>query len=147
MRKLILYTVLLIVLAGSPTPAARHVIPWDSASIAAGRVLYLEKCATCHGQNGDGKGPAAETMDPKPRDYRRDAFLYGSSDDDLFTTVWYGPSNRLSTMPPFQWAALRAPGAADSGLREAPVHGEESARKEDAIALAKRSAAPGACLR
>lgn len=35
-----------------------------------GREVYANYCAGCHGESGDGNGPAARFLDPKPRDFR-----------------------------------------------------------------------------
>src|SRR6185436_4536094 len=35
-----------------------------------GREVYGTYCVGCHGENGDGNGPAARFLDPKPRDFR-----------------------------------------------------------------------------
>jgi mono/diheme cytochrome c family protein len=34
-----------------------------------GRILYEANCQTCHGERGQGDGPAGATLDPKPRDF------------------------------------------------------------------------------
>ncbi len=36
-----------------------------------GVAIYTERCEVCHGAEGDGNGPAAANLDPKPRDFRR----------------------------------------------------------------------------
>lgn len=36
---------------------------------AAGKALYDRWCAACHGESGDGQGPGAEYMLPRPRDF------------------------------------------------------------------------------
>ncbi len=38
-----------------------------------GRVFYEANCATCHGAAGDGKGPRAYFINPKPRDFTSEA--------------------------------------------------------------------------
>jgi mono/diheme cytochrome c family protein len=48
--------------AGFPT----NPMPGDAASIARGRALYEENCATCHGLTGQGDGPTAATLNPPP---------------------------------------------------------------------------------
>ncbi len=57
--------------------------------------LYMKRCAHCHGEDGDGLGPAAEFMYPKPRDFTLGTFKYKTthadnefpSDDDLRATI------------------------------------------------------------
>jgi mono/diheme cytochrome c family protein len=41
----------------------------DPAMIARGKEIYTAKCALCHGENGDGKGPAAANLPLKPGDF------------------------------------------------------------------------------
>jgi mono/diheme cytochrome c family protein len=41
----------------------------DPAMIARGREIYTVKCALCHGEKGDGKGPAAAGLTVKPGDF------------------------------------------------------------------------------
>jgi mono/diheme cytochrome c family protein len=38
-----------------------------------GGVFYLANCATCHGTRGDGAGPRAYFINPKPRNFIEDA--------------------------------------------------------------------------
>lgn len=38
----------------------------DHEAIEAGDVIFQTNCATCHGPEGRGDGPAAEGLDPKP---------------------------------------------------------------------------------
>lgn len=44
--------------------------PSLSPSVERGRTLFAQSCATCHGPAGAGDGPAAATLDPKPRSFR-----------------------------------------------------------------------------
>jgi len=49
--------------------------------------VYTNRCAHCHGEEGDGKGPAAEFMYPKPRDFTLAVFKYKTTHaDDEFPT-------------------------------------------------------------
>jgi mono/diheme cytochrome c family protein len=65
--------------------------------LARGEVLYAQYCRACHGEKGDGKGPAAARMRPPPRDFTLGSFKFASVpagtlplDDDLLRTVRFG---------------------------------------------------------
>jgi copper transport protein len=45
-------------------------IPADAQSIAIGRSLYTQNCATCHGDDGRGDGPQAPSLPVAPADFR-----------------------------------------------------------------------------
>lgn len=56
----------------------------DEAAVEA---VYMRRCAQCHGEEGDGLGPAAEFMYPKPRDFTLGVFKYKTTQaDDEFPT-------------------------------------------------------------
>ncbi len=62
-----------------------------------GRALYMRHCSHCHGTSGDGNGPTAVYMTPRPRDYRHGIFKFTSTNDqskaardDLARTLKYG---------------------------------------------------------
>ena len=62
-----------------------------------GRTLYMKHCMHCHGVSGDGNGPTAKYLNPKPRDYRQGMFKFTSTKqqdrarrDDLRRTVKLG---------------------------------------------------------
>jgi mono/diheme cytochrome c family protein len=44
-----------------------------------GRNLYMTHCQHCHGVTGDGKGPTARFLNPRPRDYRQGTFKFKST--------------------------------------------------------------------
>ncbi len=50
--------------------------------LVEGRLLYAEHCLHCHGVAGDGNGPTAQYLNPKPRDYRRGLFKFTSTHYD-----------------------------------------------------------------
>lgn len=65
--------------------------------IEKGREIYLQRCSFCHGLLGDGEGPAAEFLDPRPRDFTLGTFKFRTTqsgelptNDDLFRTVSRG---------------------------------------------------------
>lgn len=52
-------------LAAYPIPSA----PERAPDLAVGAQLYQEHCASCHGERGDGRGPAGAGLDPPPIDF------------------------------------------------------------------------------
>ncbi|HEX6266167.1 MAG TPA: c-type cytochrome [Burkholderiales bacterium] len=56
---------------GGEAPApVRDALPGGlSGDARRGREFYAANCATCHGAAGDGKGPRAYFINPKPRDF------------------------------------------------------------------------------
>lgn len=50
---------------GGPEEEA-PVYPCMGGSVEAGAPLYREHCASCHGPEGDGEGPSAAGLNPKP---------------------------------------------------------------------------------
>lgn len=48
--------------------------PAHAADPAAGQALYAANCTACHGKAGDGKGPAAIALKPKPADFTSAVF-------------------------------------------------------------------------
>lgn len=72
-----------------------------------GQAVYQLRCVQCHGVSGDGNGPTAHAMYPRPRDYRKGIFKftstpYGSKParSDLVRTIQYGV--RGTSMPDFK---------------------------------------------
>lgn len=91
------------------TPRTPKLLGDDKANVQRllhGRDVYLRRCVQCHGANGDGAGPAAATLYPKPRDYRRGFFKFTSTSygmkprkEDLLRTVRRGVPG--TSMPSF----------------------------------------------
>ncbi|MGD9645205.1 MAG: cytochrome c [Pirellulales bacterium] len=71
-----------------------------------GAEVYRKNCQQCHGPSGDGAGPAAIYLSPKPRDYRKGIFKFTSTGygnkprrADLLRTVTHGVTG--TSMPSF----------------------------------------------
>jgi mono/diheme cytochrome c family protein len=71
-----------------------------------GQVIYMRRCVQCHGVTGDGEGPKASSLYPRPRDYRRGIFKFTSTPygakplkSDLVRTVRQGVAG--TSMPSF----------------------------------------------
>lgn len=75
--------------------------------IPSGRQNFQIHCIGCHGEIGDGGGPAARYLAPRPRNFRRGLFKFTSTDAasrpqrrDLFQTITRGLAG--SSMPEFR---------------------------------------------
>ena len=62
----------------------------DPKQLALGASIYARRCQSCHGVSGDGQGPVAQYLLPRPRDYRRGIFK--------FTTTRYGAKPRRADL-------------------------------------------------
>jgi cytochrome c oxidase cbb3-type subunit 2 len=79
-------------------PAPAGAPPADRAGLLAhGRRVFQRRCAGCHGSEGDGVGPAATFLDPRPRDLTAGIFKFRTTpsgslpvDADLFRTISRG---------------------------------------------------------
>jgi mono/diheme cytochrome c family protein len=49
----------------------------SAAILNQGHVYYLQYCRACHGDKGDGRGPAAESFRPPPRNFTQGEFKFG----------------------------------------------------------------------
>jgi mono/diheme cytochrome c family protein len=52
--------------------------------------MFGTVCATCHGADGTGTGPAAANLNPKPRNYTDAAWQASVTDADLKKTILLG---------------------------------------------------------
>ncbi len=94
-----------------PTPtfeplklADGRVVPVQTLS--RGHAVYTHYCESCHGERGDGQGPAGRGMRPVPRSFRQGLFKFGGvaagelpTDDALKRTLRRG----LHGTPMFAW--------------------------------------------
>lgn len=46
-------------------------VPDSPVDWKLGERIFRSNCVVCHGQRGDGKGPAATTLNPRPKDFKR----------------------------------------------------------------------------
>lgn len=52
--------------------------------------MFMTVCATCHGADGSGNGPAAESLSVKPRNYTDPAWQESVTDDELKKIILEG---------------------------------------------------------
>lgn len=81
----------------------------DPATVdaAAGRAIYEERCWFCHGEEGDGQGPVAPYLWPRPRDFTVGSYKLRTTlsgelplDEDLYRTITMGIPG--SSMPAWE---------------------------------------------
>ena len=73
-------------LVSAPATAAKpgdKIVIGPGEVLTHGRMLYAEHCQHCHGTGGDGKGPTAQYLNPRPRDYRKGIFKFTSTKENL----------------------------------------------------------------
>ena len=74
--------------------------PWlpTPELIANGKRLFTMNCTPCHGPNGEGNGPAAIALNPKPRNFTQvSGWKNGRKPSQIFKTLKTG----LGSMPSF----------------------------------------------
>jgi len=69
--------------AGKTNPVAN-----DAAAIEAGKQIYTDNCATCHGDSGKGDGPGGASLNPKPSNLV--TLLPAKQDDFVFWVISAG---------------------------------------------------------
>ncbi|MCC6554540.1 MAG: c-type cytochrome [Polyangiaceae bacterium] len=120
--------------AWDPDVLGRGLSSHEEIVLERGRESYSMYCAGCHGEQGDGDGPAARFMTPKPRDFRTGKVKFAGvsaneipRDEDLAHTITHGLAGTAmpawNLLPPDELAAIiayiktftpnrKAPGAA-----------------------------------
>jgi mono/diheme cytochrome c family protein len=83
--------------------AALHAAP-SAQQVEAGKKTYEKYCSQCHGDKGDGQGPAAAHLRPRPRDFTSGKFKLRTTpsgalptDDDIRRVIRSGMP--YTTMP------------------------------------------------
>lgn len=83
--------------APASADAKKNPLTADAATIAAGKVIYVKECQSCHGKKGKGDGPSAKDLDIPAGDFTKSA-MQGQSDGALF---WKTSEGR-KPMPSFK---------------------------------------------
>lgn len=95
-----------------PTAAWAQSKPPDTPeNLERGRAIYVKRCLPCHGEKGDGQGPVAPYLNPRPRDFTMGTYKLRTTesgqpptDEDLFRVVTRGiPGTAMSG-----WTTLSA---------------------------------------
>ena len=79
-------------------------LPNTADQAARGKAVYERRCIGCHGVKGDGNGPMATFLDPRPRNFTLASFKFRTTpsgslptDGDLYRTLTRGV--RWTAMP------------------------------------------------
>jgi len=64
--------------------------PAPSGSPELGARVYAQRCAICHGSAGEGNGPAASGLNPRPRNHTDGAYMNGRTDAQLLAVIRNG---------------------------------------------------------
>ncbi len=78
------------------------------ADVAKGKATYDQYCVGCHGSTGKGDGPAAASLNPKPRDLSDKAYARSLKDDYLFQIIKDGgPAVKKAPIMPAMGKTLK----------------------------------------
>lgn len=97
----VLLSVALLVAATATAAVARA-----DAEADKGKQVYMTFCVTCHGPNGDGKGPVGATLNPPPRNFTVGDFKFGGTDEDIFAVISDGAASRGGSPLMAPWGAV-----------------------------------------
>lgn len=102
MKSIFIMLLLLVVISQSSAQSAEKVTPAFGLSdkettLQRGKAKYEMYCSGCHGLKGDGQGPAANFLDPKPRNFVEAQYKFTSgvsgtlpTDADLMRVITDG---------------------------------------------------------
>ena len=79
------------------TGVTEEVFPSAPPSPARGRLLYMENCIACHGEQANGKGQYAAALEPAPADFTDPNVMRIETPIDFFSII--GVGKRTSAMP------------------------------------------------
>jgi len=108
---ILLVVPLLFAITSRPQQVTIHSIPIQKTPWASGPAMYGEYCAACHGNNGDGRGPAARAFKVPPADLttlaRRNEGKFPYDKFDLVTrfgtsTAAHPSANGSKAMPAWE---------------------------------------------
>lgn len=98
MKKIMVTVVCLSLLAQMAVMAADYKTSTPDL-IKKGKAAYTTNCMTCHGEKGDGKGPAGVALKPAPRNFAKDPFKKGDKTEQIVETITKGLPG--TTMVPY----------------------------------------------
>ena len=70
--------------------APSYDVELTAENIEKGKAHYKLNCAPCHGESGHGDGPAAATLNPKPRNHTDGTYMKTLTNERIFKTIKQG---------------------------------------------------------
>jgi mono/diheme cytochrome c family protein len=70
--------------------ARRNPVPSNDMTLAAGQSIYMDRCASCHGERGDGQGREAHLYSVKPGNFTDANRMNAQTDGELFWKITVG---------------------------------------------------------
>lgn len=70
-------------------------LPWTQAQQIDAAALFQQYCVLCHGPKGEGDGVMAPQLNPKPRNFKKDPFKFGDTDEDHFKIMKNGTNTGM----------------------------------------------------
>lgn len=122
-------------------------------SVAAGKAIFFEYCAGCHGRRADGRGPQSLNLVPRPQNLRNAQFVKYLTDERLYTSISGGvrgtamPAFELTLTPAKRWHVIhyiRSLTADDTiSIANAPAHQPVAASVSNPLPRTPESVANG----
>jgi mono/diheme cytochrome c family protein len=97
--------------------------------VSAGKSLFSVNCASCHGTEGKGNGPAASALNPKPRDFTGGYWRYGGGVARIVQTITTGSPG--TAMAPFTGIPIQDRFALAHYIRSFDTQKQEADKPED----------------
>jgi len=68
----------------------KNPVPPTRPNIGAGMEIYMQRCQSCHGENGDGKGERRDKLSVAPANFTDSQKMNESTDGELFWAISAG---------------------------------------------------------
>jgi mono/diheme cytochrome c family protein len=125
-----------------PAVDARTLIDYSPALVERGSELFRQDCVQCHGELGRGDGPAAATLNPRPRNFTSpDGWKNGHDLPSIFKTLAEGVKG--SSMASFDYLSKADRMALAHYVRALGTFSHGTGAQEAVEALTKELSAAG----